>query len=62
MATFYFGPVAARIRALQDPIIHLQYNRRECQQFVDYIKAFIAALEEKSDMPDLLELQQKLCE
>ena len=57
-----FGPLAARIRALQDPINHLQYNRRECQQLVDCIKAFIAALEEKSYMQDLLELQQKLFE
>ena len=57
-----FDPVAARICALQDPINHLQYNRRDCQLLVDYIKAFIAALEEKSDMQDLLELQQKLCE
>ena len=59
-----FGPVqvAARIHALQDPINQLHYNRGECLQLVDYIKAFIASLEEKSYTQDLLDLQQKLFE
>ena len=58
-----FGPVAARIHALQDPINQLHYNRRECQQLVDHIKSFIASLEENSyDVQDLLDLQQKLFE
>ena len=59
-----FGPVqvAARIHALQDSINQLHYNRRECQQLVDYIKAFIPSLEEKSYTQDLLDLQQKLFE
>jgi hypothetical protein len=57
-----FGPVAARIDALQDPIKQLHYNRRECQQLVDHIEAFIASLEEKSYMQDILDLQQKLSE
>ena len=59
-----FGPasVPARIRALQDPIIKLKYNRRECQQLIDHIKAFIASLEEKSYNQDLLDLQQKILE
>ena len=57
-----FGPVAARIHALQDPINQLDYNRRECQQLVDHVKAFIASLEEKSYMQDLVDLQQKLFE
>ena len=57
------GPVAARIlRALQDPINRLQYNRRECQQFVDHIKAFIASIEEKSYNQDSLDRQKKLLE
>ena len=62
-----FGPVADCIHALQDPLNHLHYNRRQCQQLVDHsdhIKAFIASLEEKSYMPaqDILDLQQKLSE
>ena len=58
-----FSPVEDLIHALQDPINQLLYNRRECQQLVDSIKAFIAALEEKSyNMEDLLDLQQKLFE
>ena len=59
-----FGPVAARINELQDQINQLRYNRRECQQLVDHIKAFIASFEEKSYMPvqDLFDLQQKLSE
>ena len=54
-----FGPVVARI---QEPINQLQYNRRECQQLVDHIKAFIASLEEKKYTQDLVDLQQKLLE
>ena len=57
-----FGPVMARIRTLQDPINQLQYNRRECQQLVDHIKAFIASLKEKSYAQSLLDLQKKLLE
>ena len=59
-----FGPtsVVTLIRDLQDPINHLKYNRRECQQLVDHIKAFIASIEEKSYNQDLLDLQQKLLE
>ena len=59
-----FGPVADCIHALQDPINQLNYNRRECQQLVDHIKAFIVSLEEKSYMPvqDILDLHQKLSE
>ena len=57
-----FGPVVARIRTLQDPITQLQYNRRECQQLVDHIKAFIASLKEKSYAQSLLDLQKKLLE
>ena len=64
MAPSLFGPVAARIRALQDPINQLHYNRRECQQLVDHIKTFITSLEEKSYVQELdfLDLQQKLSE
>ena len=54
-----FGPVVARI---QEPINQLHYNRRECQQLVDHIKAFIASLEEKNYIQDLIDLQQKLFE
>ena len=58
-----FGPLAARIRALQDPINQLHYNRRECQQLVDHIKAFIASLEQRSySTQGLLDLQEKLFE
>ena len=57
-----FGSVVARIRALQDPIDQLQYNRRECQQLVDHIKAFIASHKEKSHVQNLLDLQRKLLE
>ena len=57
-----FGPVVARIRALQDPINQLQYNRRECQQLVDHIKTFIASLKEKDYVQNLLDLQRKLSE
>ena len=57
-----FGPVMARIRTLQDPINQLQYNRRECQQLVDHIKAFIASLKDKNYMQNLLDLQHKLLE
>ena len=57
-----FSPLAARIHALQDPINQLHYNRRECQQLVDHVKEFIASLEEKSYMQDLLDLQQELFE
>jgi hypothetical protein len=60
-----FGPFATRIQTLQDPIKQLDYNRRECQQLVENIKAFIASiesLEDKSYMQDLLDLQQKLSE
>ena len=55
-----FGPVVARIRALQDPINQLQFNRRECQQVVDHTNAFIASLKEKSHAQNLLDLQRKL--
>ena len=57
-----FGPtsVATLIRQLQVPINKLKYNRRECQQLVDHIKAFIASLEDKSYDQDLLDLQQKI--
>ena len=55
-----FGPVVARIRMLQDPINQLQYNRRECQQLVDHITAFIASLKEKSYEQSVLDLQKKL--
>ena len=57
-----FGPLLARIRALQDPINQLQYNRRECQQLVDHVKAFIASVKEKSYVQSLLDIQQKLLE
>ena len=57
-----FGPVVARIRTLQDPINQLQYNRRECQQLLDHIKAFIASLKEKIYVQNVLDLQQKLLE
>ena len=57
-----FGPVVARIRMIQEPINQLQYNRRECQLLVDHVKAFIASLEEKSYVQNLLDLQQKLLE
>ena len=57
-----FGSVVARIRALQDPINQLQYNRRECQPLVDHIKAFIASLKEKDYAQSLLNLQRKLLE
>ena len=60
-----FGPVATRMQALQGPIDQLDYNRRECHQLVENIKAFIASvesLEEKNYMQDLLDLQQKLFE
>ena len=53
-------PVAARIRALQELINQLQYNRRECQQLVDHIKAFIASLKEKSHAQNLSDLQRNL--
>ena len=55
-----FGSVVARIRALQDPINQLQYNRRECQQLVDHTKAFIASLKEKSHAQNLSDLQRNL--
>ena len=55
-------PVAACIRALQELINQLQYNRRECQQLVDHIKSFIASLKEKSQAQNLLDLQRKLLE
>ena len=58
-----FGPVADCILALQDPINQLHYNRRQCQQLVDHsdhIKAFIASLEEKILVQDILDLHQKL--
>ena len=56
------GPVAIRmlVHELQDPIDQLQYNRRECQQLVDHINAFIGSPEEKSYTEDLLDLQQEL--
>ena len=57
-----FGPLVVRIRALQDQINQLRYNRRECQQLVDHIKAFIASIEEKSYVQNLLDIQQKLLE
>ena len=59
-----FGPasVATLIRQLQVPINQLKYNRRECEQLVDHIKAFIASLEEESYNQDLLDLQQTLLE
>ena len=57
-----FGPVVAHIRTLQEPINQLKYNRRECQQLVDHIKAFIASLNEKSYVQSLLDIQQKLLE
>ena len=57
-----FGPVMAHIRTLQEPINQLKYNRSECQQLVDHIKAFIPSLEEKSYNQDILDLQQKLLE
>ena len=49
------SPLAARIHALQDPInqLHYKYNRRECQQLVDHVEAFLASLEEKSYMQEL---------
>ena len=55
-----FSPVTALIRVLQEPINQLQYNRRECQQLADHVKAFVASLDEKSYNQDLLDLQQKL--
>ena len=55
-----FRPVAARIHALQNLVNQLQYNRRECQQLVDHINAFIASLKEKSHAQNLLDLQRKL--
>jgi hypothetical protein len=57
-----FSPLVARLHALRDPINQLNYNRRECQQLVDHVKAFLASLEEKGYMQDLLDLQQKLFE
>ena len=57
-----FSPVTARIRALQEPINQLQYNRRECQQLADDIKAFVASLEEKTYNQELLDLQHTLLE
>ena len=57
-----FGPLVVRIRALQDQINQLRYNRRECQQLADHIKAFIASIEEKSYVQNLLDIQQKLLE
>ena len=57
-----FGPVVSRIHALQEPIDQLHFNRRECQQLVDHIKAFISSLKEKNYMQDLVELLQKLSE
>ena len=55
-----FCPVVSRIHALQEPINQLRYNRRECQQLVDHIKAFISSFKEKNYMQDLVELLQKL--
>ena len=59
-----FGSVVSRIHDLQEPINQLHYNRRECQQLVDHIEAFIrvASLEEKNFMQDLVDLLQKLSE
>ena len=57
-----FRPITTRIRALQDLINQLQYNRRECLQLVDHIKAFIASRKEKSHVQNLLDLQRKLLE
>ena len=56
------GPVAIRmlVRERQDSISQLKYSRRECQQLVDHINAFIASPEEESYTEDLLDLQQKL--
>ena len=57
-----FNPVVARIRMLQDPINQLQYNRRECQQLLDHINAFIASLKEKTYAQSILDHQKKLLE
>ena len=57
-----FGSVVSLIRALQDPINQLQYNRRECQQLLDHLKGFIASLKEKDYVQNLLDLQRKLSE
>ena len=57
-----FRPVANRIRALQELINQSQYNRRECQQLVDHVKAFIASHKTKSHAQNLLDLQRKLLE
>ena len=57
-----FGSVVSLIRTLQDPINQLQYNRRECQQLVEHIRAFVASLKEKDYVQNLLDLQRKLSE
>ena len=50
------------VRELQVSVNQLHYNRMECQQLVDHINAFMALIEEKSDIQDLLlvDLQEKL--
>ena len=50
------------VRELQVSVNQLHYNRMECRQLVDHINAFIASIEEKSDIQDLLlvDLQEKL--
>ena len=50
------------VRELQVSIKQLHNNRMECQQLVDHINAFIASIEEKSVIQDLLlvDLQEKL--